>query len=213
MDTVMTKPMCPSCGDNEIQQILEEYSCSVPFGPTVQRKVKHWKCESCGYEGDLNNEGEEARIALLQESKTRSVAMMLDALVQRGITNAYFERSLGLPVRSVARWKKGEFTSSALALLRLVSTYPWLLDVANKDYSKQEANERLFVAASLMIESVCKELASASSAASQTVDVFIIHVVVAPPKPVITKPRLVDSFPYSLGCDSEPIRKHADAAN
>ncbi len=60
---------------------------------------------------------------------------------------AYVERALDLPARTVARWKSGEHSASALALLRVVATYPWMLEVAEHRFDLSVADAKVVMAA------------------------------------------------------------------
>jgi transcriptional regulator with XRE-family HTH domain len=68
---------------------------------------------------------------------------MLDELARQGLSMAYLERALSLSPRTIARWKNGELSASALALLRLVRCFPWLLKVARADFDNDKAHAEL----------------------------------------------------------------------
>lgn len=53
---------------------------------------------------------------------------------------AHAERVLGLPARTIARWKTGHASASATALLRFIVTYPWLLEVAEDQFEPTKAD-------------------------------------------------------------------------
>jgi transcriptional regulator with XRE-family HTH domain len=54
-----------------------------------------------------------------------------------GLTMAYVERVLGLPRRTIMRWQAGEYSAAAIALLRIVCAYPWLLQVAENHFDER----------------------------------------------------------------------------
>lgn len=59
-----------------------------------------------------------------------SVPRMLELLGAHGMSMAYIERALDLPVGTAVRWKAGECSAAALALLRIITTFPWVVEVA-----------------------------------------------------------------------------------
>src|SRR5690606_15728742 len=65
---------------------------------------------------------------------------ILESMSNVGITMAMFERVFELPTRTLTRWKNGDFSASALALLRIVATYPWIIEVAEHKFEKNYAN-------------------------------------------------------------------------
>lgn len=63
-------------------------------------------------------------------------------LNEQGYSNASMERSLGLPARTLERWKNDRTivpSAAALALMRIVRTYPWILKVADAPFDEEEA--------------------------------------------------------------------------
>ena len=59
---------------------------------------------------------------------------LLESLQKRGISLAKLEAILGLPVRSTNRWNQGNCTASVVALLRIVTKYPHILDDLKKGF-------------------------------------------------------------------------------
>ena len=53
--------------------------------------------------------------------------------------------------------KAGELSSAALALLRSVCTYPWLLEVSDADFEPSVSKSKLVEAAAGVVASVLKE--------------------------------------------------------
>jgi len=70
------------------------------------------------------------------------------------ISMAQFERTFSLPKRTLARWKQGHCSASGMALLKLVQTYPWLLDLAEAEYTKDTAKYLLVQNAGNVINDV-----------------------------------------------------------
>jgi hypothetical protein len=135
---------CPICGSEDVEERTTERRLSLPYGPDSTYKAVELYCEDCE-EFTTDREGsDEARSQALASCKTASLNAMLDYFSERGITNAYLERALDLPVRTVARWKGGKYSASSLALLRMVRTFEWLLEVAQANY-REPASSRIML--------------------------------------------------------------------
>jgi len=103
-----------------------------------------------------DDEPEEGGIEIaLRESKVQSAIAMLEYLSNSGVSNAYLERALRLPARTTARWKGGVISAASLSLLRLVRTFPWLLDVADADFDPMvSAGTVLKAAGSVVLDTI-----------------------------------------------------------
>ncbi len=153
----MTSAMtCPACGSTEVSSSASIQEIAVPFSePAVVDEVVD-VCRVCGTEGDFLDRNQ-ARVEVAVDAATReSVRRMIDGLGNQGITMAYFERAMRLPQRTLARWKGGECSSPGVALLRLVSTYPWLLEVADDSFDAIAAQQKVVEAASRVLRGMVR---------------------------------------------------------
>ena len=148
---------CPVCGSTNTQKRTSSSSVQVLYGPSVTYVTIENQCRDCGEEGDFDAENDNQIEHALESSKKASVTPMLNALAAQGISNAYLERALGLPTRTVARWKNGELSSSALALLRIVRTFPWILEVADNGFSQDVVASSLIRTAGELISNVIQK--------------------------------------------------------
>jgi len=130
---------CPACGSTNTKKRMSTCSVAVPYGPPATYSTAENHCLDCGEDGDFDAQGDNEIEKALDSSKKASIAPMLDFLSEQGVSNAYFERALGLPARTVARWKNGELSASSLALLRIVRTFPWVLEVADEGFTPRAA--------------------------------------------------------------------------
>lgn len=64
---------------------------------------------------------------------------MLVHLVNQGHTLASMERALDLPNRTLSKWRTEGTSMAGVTLVRLLRTFPWLLNVAAHDYSQSVA--------------------------------------------------------------------------
>lgn len=63
----------------------------------------------------------------------------LQKLSEDGITERSIERALELPFGTIERWRVEGPPPEAVALLRVITTYPWMLDVAEHGFEKSIA--------------------------------------------------------------------------
>ena len=134
---------CPVCGSEKLSKNIRKISIPVKYGREVQIDETVYTCEECKVEGDFANENDEIIEQAIELAKSKSAGSMLDDLSTQGIRMAYFERALSLPTRTLARWKKGEISASGLALLKVVRTIPWVLDIADEDFDETYVNKRI----------------------------------------------------------------------
>lgn len=146
--------LCPACGSTDIETSWQDGILPVPYGPPAIYKERVDRCKSCGEAGDFENENDKAILTSLKNSERTSVNQMLQSLSRSGIRSSYLERSLGLPARTVARWKSGEFSAVVLALLRTVATYPWILEVADSRFDRSIAATKVVEEASRLLTSM-----------------------------------------------------------
>lgn len=138
---------CPFCGGENIETKEATRICKLPFATEFAVKELIDTCVECAGEGDFrdvnDNVFDHARKLAIQES----VKNMLDAITANGISNAELERSLSLPSRTVARWKRGEYSESVVALLRIIATFNWITDVAKQNFDQRYAQARVVMQA------------------------------------------------------------------
>ena len=151
------KKTCPTCGSGNLESSSLEESVQVPYGPSIAYDSVEDHCMNCGDRGDFAAENDERIEKAVQESAASSVELILKKLSEEGISSAYFERALRLPVRTVSRWKTGKVSASALALVRLVRTYSWLLEVADSNFDPGFVKEQVIVAAGKLIREQFEE--------------------------------------------------------
>jgi len=138
---------CPVCGGVDLTKETREQVIPLEFGRDITIEATVYACPDCGMEGDFFGDNEHKIESVLEEAQKKFAAMIIDGLSEQNISMAYFERAMSLPVRTLARWKRGEVTASASALLKTVKTYPWILEVAEKRFEHTFAVERMIKAA------------------------------------------------------------------
>nr|WP_321261313.1 hypothetical protein [uncultured Sphaerochaeta sp.] len=138
----MQKQKCSYCGSEDVDIREDQVEVSEPFADVNTVTVKMVVCNTCGFAED-----HESNDCVLQDAlavcKQSSMVHTLTYLNAQGYTNASMERTLGLPARTLARWKNEDIVPSAaaLALMRFIRTFPWLLRVAEKEFDQEKAHE------------------------------------------------------------------------
>lgn len=63
---------------------------------------------------------------------------IINDFVKAGYSMAYMERALGLPMRTMARWKKGSYAKADLALMKVLKAFPWMIKVADEQFKDSQ---------------------------------------------------------------------------
>ncbi|MBI9095634.1 MAG: hypothetical protein JEY71_12190 [Sphaerochaeta sp.] len=141
----MGKVICSYCGKETVSIEEHEIELSEPYGGFSTVKIKEKVCNHCGFaeDDDSNDIVIQKELSVL---KRISMVKVLDALNSMGHTTASMERALGLPARTLARWKNERSMSpsaSGIALMRIIRTYPWILAVADMQFDHEAARNIL----------------------------------------------------------------------
>jgi len=141
---------CTFCGAPNPQRVSEIRNVEVPFADPTSVRVFYDVCDNCGFDLEAE-ENNDIINAAIKQAKKQSVLNIIKWFSDNGVTMSYMERVLDLPIRTMARWKNGDFSAPALALLRIIGVYPWILDVAEQQYSQEAVIKELKFAA-LIVE-------------------------------------------------------------
>lgn len=121
---------CPICGSDQIERIKTKSHGQLTLGPEFAFNEVLFKCNSCHEEGDFFYETDENYLAAQKKAQIGFVKHTIEELSNKGITMALIERAFELPIRTLTRWKNGDFSSTSIALLRIIKTYSWIVEVA-----------------------------------------------------------------------------------
>ena len=136
MDTAPEINTCVVCGLANVNVLEVKRSYAAPFGPDVEYTNKIAACPDCGTNIDLSDP--DVFPNAVAESESKSIGMILDYIVSKGFTHAAIERALDLPDRAISNWKcKEAVSSSSMALLRILRAFPWVIDVADKNFDPE----------------------------------------------------------------------------
>jgi DNA-binding transcriptional regulator YiaG len=127
---------CPACGSFKVSSRKVKRKYFAPLGPPIACEVFEDTCEECTESGDFRGRNDARIERAIKESTYRTMPHLMEKILSSGVTEVYFERVLGLPFGTVKRWKEKYWgtTPAEAALLRLISTHVWLLDVADRGY-------------------------------------------------------------------------------
>lgn len=147
---------CPACGSDLIETTKRKQILPIVYGsPAVFDEVLE-KCLVCGESGDFSGANDEMIEKAIGIAKKQSVVNILNELSHNGIRMSYMERALELPTRTIARWKGGDLSAATLALLRIIRTFPWILEVADAHFDQSVANYKLLAEAGYVIQNAIK---------------------------------------------------------
>jgi DNA-binding transcriptional regulator YiaG len=139
----MSKLQCPACGSDKLQILTEQKSYQLTLGNEFNYLEKIYQCETCGEAGDFDNKNESTFEIAEREALKAHVPYLIEELSKEKISMAQFERAFELPQRTLTRWKTGDFSATAVALLRTIKTYPFIVRVAENRFDQGYAQKAL----------------------------------------------------------------------
>jgi transcriptional regulator with XRE-family HTH domain len=134
---------CPVCGGANIETTIERREFPLAFGEAARLDVEVNRCRACGEMGDFLAVNDQSIEDALAAAEGRLAAKNIEALASQGFTMASCERALGLAPRTMMRWKSGKLSDAAGVLLKILRTFPWILNVARANFSRVVAEEEL----------------------------------------------------------------------
>ncbi|MEO6098317.1 MAG: hypothetical protein ABIW76_22645 [Fibrobacteria bacterium] len=138
---------CKSCGEPGMRVVETTQHYTAPFGKPVPYQQSHTECDHCEMEFDVSDP--EAFPNAIREAEILSVEEILKFFKEHAIPLGRVERALELPHRQISNWKSKEaWSKSGLALLRILRSYPWIIDVADKHFQEKIVQGKLLEAAS-----------------------------------------------------------------
>jgi hypothetical protein len=134
---------CPVCGSVNLEKTFSNEVLKGDLGEDASYKKVSCRCLDCGSEGDFFNENTDAINFALDTLKRKYVKSTLDYFTENKISFSSIERILGLPQRTLTKWKNdvAQPTAAGVALLKFLRVYPWLLDVAEHSYDYDTSQE------------------------------------------------------------------------
>ncbi len=157
---------CPACGSSNVQSRVEKREIKIPLAAATAYEAVVNDCSDCETTGDFAKVNDKNIAQILDQARKSNLATLINRLVEKDkMSMAYMERALDLPARTMMRWKSGEVSAGALALMRIVATYPFTVEVADRQFDSLYASKRL---AQEGFDSMCR-LADANQIAAKVV--------------------------------------------
>ena len=132
----MNKKQCPVCGGVNLKHNFVKKTIG-----DNEISLVNYVCHDCGEEGDFFNENDVKISKALMQKHLEESLEILSRLEQQKRNFAGIERALNIPQRTFSKWKnkKTKPSAPAIALLRFLDIFPWLIDVADNKFDKNIA--------------------------------------------------------------------------
>jgi DNA-binding transcriptional regulator YiaG len=146
------KVLCPVCGSDKVESIVQKEIIYGDLGKILTADIPHEKCIECDFEGDLSGESEKEMVKALSTLNQTYVEEVLNFFDERKISYAGIERAVGLPQRTLTKWKNGisSPTAAGIALLKYLRAFPWLIEVAEHKFDFN-ISQKIFISTALNI--------------------------------------------------------------
>ena len=135
--------ICPVCGADGIKKVPSLHDISEPYTSPKTVDIMLYQCDACGSEGDFSGDADYAIEHALEESRLQSVQNIICDFQNKGFSMASIERALELPQRTLTKWNslRSKPTASGITLLRMIRTFPWLIEVAENGFKYDMAQK------------------------------------------------------------------------
>lgn len=132
----MNKKQCPVCGGVNLKRSFVKKTIG-----DKEISLVNYVCHDCGEEGDFFNENDVKISKALTQKHLEESLEILSRLERQKRNFAGIERALNIPQRTFSKWKnkKTKPSAPAIALLKFLDIFPWLIDVADNKFNKNAA--------------------------------------------------------------------------
>ena len=135
--------VCECCGSKNTVVKTSSRFFPIPFSDTLEYKNAVVHCNDCDEDVDLD-ESQSVDSFLSDKNPDytaaikKSIDTMLSDLQKMNISLSHIERSFDIPARTLSKWHNDRNLPSAAALsfLRILRTFPWILEVAKKNFEE-----------------------------------------------------------------------------
>ncbi len=136
------KIICPSCASESVTLVKKEKDITVPYGEKHRVTVNEYSCSTCGFTGDFTGDNDGIVDHALTVANQEAVYNILDYFSSKAISMAAIERAFEIPQRTLTKWKNGASpTAAGFALMNVLRTFPWILQVAENKYDPIKSRE------------------------------------------------------------------------
>lgn len=135
----------------ELKKVNQEGT--LPSGDKFYFEDKIYHCNNCGFE--QSHQFENKNYITSKKNAIQTAIKSIVGNLQKKFQNLlYIERTLDLPRRTLSRWKhSGEGSASSLLLLKMLDTFPFLIEVAENKFDPNFAEKALIEAAKYSVRS------------------------------------------------------------
>ena len=138
--------LCPVCGSDKLERVVQKETIRGDLGKALVVDMPHEKCIECDSEGDFSGEHETIIEKALSDLNEKYIDEVLNFFEEEKMSFAGIERAIGLPQRTLTKWKNriSSPTAAGVALLKFLRTFPWLIEVAEYKFDYNVA-QKIFV--------------------------------------------------------------------
>jgi len=139
-------------GSDKLERVVQKESINGDLGKTKIMELSHEKCMECGFEGDLFGENDKLIEEALSTLSEDYVNEALNFFIENKISFAGIERAVGLPQRTLTKWKNGisSPTAAGIALLKYLRIFPWLIEVAENKFDFN-ISQKIFIGEAISV--------------------------------------------------------------
>ncbi|MCK4979746.1 MAG: hypothetical protein KAS62_05080 [Candidatus Delongbacteria bacterium] len=136
------KMICNYCGSHDFEERTNSFCEVEPYGEEIEVEERILKCKDCGEEINYTYNYTDEYENAVRKSEESSVRNILDFFNNKKIKLKQIEESLGLPIRTLSRWKSRlNYSKIGLTLLRIARSYPWIILVAARRFESKTVDE------------------------------------------------------------------------
>lgn len=136
-----TESLC-HCGSKKARLVRRKMPIEAPLADAKKMPITSIYCPECGV--DISCAQTTIDLEKAYGSLWPSIARnAIKKLKQEGFTLSLVERALDLPARTTNRWRLGNVSAAAAALLRILSFFPWLIDVAYDRFDAETIRKKM----------------------------------------------------------------------
>lgn len=127
---------CPVCVSENLSTKVNLMIINEPYAGNTEIQLNDFYCDVCGYEGSCDNSNDSVIKAAKNNLRQEAMANILEYFSSNNYNFASMERVLGLPQRTLTKWKSKHVnpSASAIALFKFLRTFPWLLNIAEENF-------------------------------------------------------------------------------
>lgn len=141
------KHICECCGSDNTEVRTSSRFFPIPFSDVLEYKNSVIHCNECNEDVEFEeNQSVDSFLSVENPNYTaalrKSIDNMLSDLQKMDISQSHIERTFDIPARTLSKWRNDRNLPSAAAMsfLRIVRLFPWMLNVAEKNYDNEKSH-------------------------------------------------------------------------